>query len=126
MSNYTYSEEEVYDYSDFEDIFEFNINEEDHSEVAEVSTPATLPDSPLLVPQHLRLEKSNYTTNLLYECAFCKQSVLHNHNCLAYDSELDLSVQHNNQLIQSNYRKWLFHNSPPTSAYSSLESSIEY
>ncbi|KAK6455228.1 uncharacterized protein RJT20DRAFT_55656 [Scheffersomyces xylosifermentans] len=129
-NNYTYSEESLsLDYSsdNYEDIFEFNISDEDEQEV---NTPQTLPDSPLLVPQQLRLHNSdagNYT--LLYECCICKRkNIIEDHNCWKasespvfstlsgsdnFISNDDSSIiQHNNKLIQSNYRKWLFNATP--------------
>ncbi|KAK6464661.1 hypothetical protein DFJ63DRAFT_311957 [Scheffersomyces coipomensis] len=138
-----FSGNESYDDSTYNDndIFEFNINDEDE-DISSIST--SIPDSPLLAPYkyinsnyHHQPQYYNYyaeedsdeefnstirtsgQSGWLYECCICKMktSEVH-HKCVEATNESsnypqqEDSINYNNELIQSNYRKWLFSISP--------------
>lgn len=103
--------------------------------ISNPSQPSTpIQQSPLLSASyykyhHYQLDEgeddlsSNYDY-LLYECFICKQRLEGNHNCTMYSLHRssssssttsivnDQQIEKNNQLITSNYRKWLFDLTP--------------
>ncbi|KAK6198080.1 uncharacterized protein RJT21DRAFT_116123 [Scheffersomyces amazonensis] len=129
-SNGNFDNNSDYSYTDADDIFEFNINEEDE-DLSSVST--SIPDSPLLTPKYYTESNYSYQPNgdwydyeenekfinystgsqpWLYECGYCKMKTTEaNHKCVEANAHND-SLDYNNELIQSNYRKWLFSISP--------------
>lgn len=120
---------------EMEEIFELEDSSSLSSSLSSTITPSStssMPSSPIQSPllsasyykyHHLEDDDDELLSNydyLLYECFICKQRLeSSDHNCTGYDqlqhsSSIvnDQQIEKNNQLITSNYRKWLFDLTP--------------
>ncbi|EGW31539.1 uncharacterized protein SPAPADRAFT_62134 [Spathaspora passalidarum NRRL Y-27907] len=102
---------------DNEEIFEL----EDTDSISDASTISSInsihQESPLLSSTYYQqYNSSEENVDLLYECCICKQKMSNDtlHDCLSTISgeKPDIVIQSNNELIQTNYRKWLFNITP--------------
>lgn len=108
--------------ADYEDIFELNIHDDldrDDVSLSSYVLDASLPNTPLLSYTHIPESYYNYTSyveepaanHFMYECCICKNDASQCNHATEprfLSTEDSQALKFNNDLIQENYRKWLF------------------